>query len=74
MDPNEGMRITTVVLLSVAFGLGVYDIIIGKIFGYQATISWDFWSGAKRWPIIAFAMGVLMGHFFAQMNLTQVGR
>lgn len=31
-----------------------------------ATISWVVLTSSKRWPVIAFAFGFLMGHLFFQ--------
>jgi hypothetical protein len=59
----------TIGVIAVATALlGIYDIVVAAISGKRATISWAISSLSMRFPIIPFAFGVLMGHFFAQDN------
>lgn len=53
--------VATVVLL----GYDVYAYVNG---GVGSTISWVIYSQSKNYPIIPFALGLLMGHLFGQME------
>jgi hypothetical protein len=52
----------TVVFLAVADALIVY------FKGVEKSISCTVYAWSKAYPIIPFAVGVLMGHFFWNMN------
>jgi hypothetical protein len=70
-DQNEVSpyaKYTVMLLLAVAFGLGIYDCWVGYVCGGSATISWILWTAAQKYPAIAFGFGFLMGHLFAQMS------
>jgi len=54
--------IATVILLA-------YDCYAYIHGGVGATISWVVYDQAKEYPIIPFALGLLMGHLFGQMRL-----
>ena len=41
-----------------------YDIYIRIVKGKDATLSLTIYKWSKAYPIIPFAIGVLMGHFF----------
>jgi hypothetical protein len=56
------MTLTVIVLT--AFFLIFYDIYAVCKGGFDNTISWKIYSLAQQYPIIPFAFGVLMGHFF----------
>jgi hypothetical protein len=59
-----GKTITTWTIVAVvAFGIG-YDVWVGVTYGTDATISWVTWTAAQRYPVIALAVGVLIGHLF----------
>jgi hypothetical protein len=54
---------TTYLVLGITVAvLIIYDIYICYTHGGDATISWVTYSLAQRHPIIAFALGVVMGH------------
>jgi hypothetical protein len=41
-----------------------YDVWTAIKKGATTTISWTLWTYAQQYPIIPFALGVLMGHLF----------
>jgi hypothetical protein len=53
----------TILVLAVIF-LALYDIYALIRYGNSATISYIIYTNSKKYPIIAFAMGVIAGHFF----------
>ena len=44
--------------------LGLYDIYALYRGGFVNTISWQIYFYSKKYPIIPFAIGILMGHIF----------
>lgn len=62
MSAGIVIAIAIVVLLAI----DVYLVIKG---GFQNTISWFMWVNSVKYPIIPFAFGVLMGHFFWNQSL-----
>jgi ABC-type uncharacterized transport system YnjBCD permease subunit len=48
--------------------VAVIDIGLALSGGKNATISVQITQWSKQYPIIPFAFGVLMGHFFGQNN------
>jgi hypothetical protein len=59
--------VTSIVIAAVAVLLIAYDVWVKyKQPDGNATISWVVLSSSKRWPVIAFAFGFLMGHLFFQ--------
>jgi hypothetical protein len=46
----------------------VYDVWTGVKNGSDTTISWVMLSLSKKYPIIPFSFGVLMGHIFGVMK------
>ena len=58
------MNITQIiVILSVLFII-IFDIIIYKMRGVESTVSRIVLYWAKEYPIIPFAVGVVIGHLF----------
>jgi hypothetical protein len=57
-------RVLTVIIIGVVtFGLIGYD--IWAYFQHdESTISERIWEVSRSWPLIPFAFGVLIGHFF----------
>jgi hypothetical protein len=55
-----------IVLLSIGI---ISDFILALHGGFQATISWWIWTNSVKYPIIPFAIGVLMGHLFWNQSL-----
>lgn len=47
----------------------VADVYLVSKGGFQATISWWIYTNWVKYPIIPFAFGVLMGHFFWNQSL-----
>lgn len=66
----KGRQITGLILIVAAFGLGIYDVVIGSLFGAQTTLSWVIYTCSLRYPAIPFGAGFLCGHLFAQMHGT----
>ncbi len=60
MTTTEIVMSVTVVML---IGYDTYAAIQG---GLHATISYQLTQLSKTYPVIPFAFGLLMGHFFAQ--------
>jgi hypothetical protein len=58
------MSLTLKIVAGVAIALGLYDIIIAALNGKKWTISWQLLQFGKRWPVVPFALGFLMGHFW----------
>lgn len=58
------MNITSWILVAVVALLIVYDTYADLQMGYKSTISYDLLSSAQQRPIIAFAVGVVVGHVF----------
>lgn len=54
--------------ITVAF-LIIYDIWIIFKRGYSDTISWTLFAWSKRYPIIPFAIGVVIGHLFWNVEI-----
>lgn len=48
--------------------IGLVDIWLALTRGKEETISVAITEWSKQYPIIPFAFGLLMGHFFAQNN------
>ena len=61
MTPRQ---LTEIVLMAVFAGLGVYDVVVGILYGREATISMVLRDLSHRHPIIPFAFGMLAGHIF----------
>lgn len=59
--------VTSIIIGSVTALLIAYDVWVAyKDPTKDATISWVLLSSSKKWPVIAFAFGFLMGHLFFQ--------
>jgi len=56
------MSLTQTMLLFVVALLVIWDIGAVIAGGYQATISAVVLVWAKRWPIVPFGLGVVIGH------------
>ena len=61
-------KITIWFILSSVAVIVLYDIYAVYVGGLKATISWIIYEEAHNQPMIPFAFGVLMGHFFWQMK------
>jgi hypothetical protein len=59
---GSSLNVTSWVLLSVAIGVIIYDAIAISVCGVTASVSYDIMQLSKRYPILPFAMGVLIGH------------
>ena len=64
-----GNNVTYAVIFSAIAALIIYDVFALLKWGNDCTISVRIWTLARRYPIIPFAIGVLMGHFFWQMMM-----
>lgn len=65
--PNQveftlGQWLTVWMLTTSIIVAGVYDLFTAYSHGKDATISVVILSLAREWPILPFALGVLMGH------------
>lgn len=56
---TAGIVIAIAIILIIA--ADIYLVLKG---GFTNTISWWIWSHSVQYPIIPFAFGILMGHFF----------
>ena len=61
-------KITIVVIIAAIVILGGFDVVIAYLGGKESTISLVITDYSHKWPVIPFAFGFLMGHFFAQDN------
>lgn len=59
-------KITHSVIFIAVILLCAYDILALLLWGVDSTISVRITGASKMYPIIPFAFGFLMGHFFAQ--------
>lgn len=68
-------RITVFVVIGDVLALVAYDVWAAYQGGAPATISWLFsWTSQQWWGAsVVFAMGYLMGHFFAQDQPIHLG-
>lgn len=55
---------TKALLVALVFFLAAYDVAIWWYCGPEATLSRVILSCSQRCPIIAFALGVLIGHVY----------
>lgn len=62
LTPTQIVMIITVIVLS------IYDIYALIRYGLSGTISYQMTSLSKSYPVIPFAMGFLMGHFYGQLQ------
>jgi len=60
-------KVTGVILITITAILIVWDIIAGAT-NTHSTISETITTISGQYPIIPFAFGVLMGHFFWQVD------
>jgi hypothetical protein len=67
---NRGPVYTWTLIVATIAIWSVYDVFAAIHFGTSSTISWQVYSWSQTFPFIAFAGGVLCGHFWAQMRKT----
>jgi len=60
------MNLTQWIIVCSVGLIGGIDIVLAIAFGKEKTISVTITAWSKQYPIIPFAFGLLMGHFFAQ--------
>ena len=65
---KERKGLTTKIIVAATAALVAYDLYAAATPQQGDTISEVIAGAARRRPIIAFGMGVLMGHFFWQMG------
>ncbi len=58
----DGRTLTIIILGIFIIGLIIYDIYVYTYYGVDSTISRVTYNFAKENPIIAFAVGVVVGH------------
>lgn len=61
MDPVDATDAVILLLIAVAI---VWDVLAVVYWGPRGTISHSVREWSKRHPVIAFALGVLAGHWF----------
>lgn len=66
---TDNQRITAYVIFVATVLLLGYDVFAYLNGGVAATISWVLYDQSKEFPIIPFALGLLMGHLFGQMRV-----
>lgn len=52
------------IVLGLGILLGIYDLVLLASEGSQATISAQLYTVSKKYPVIPFLFGFLMGHLF----------
>lgn len=63
MNVQDARWLTTAVIVATALWLIAYDIVIIALFGREASVSLVVYDLARAHPIIACALGVLIGHW-----------
>lgn len=64
--------ITQIIILATVVLWIAWDIYVYRKQGDMPTESWTIWKWSYRIPAIAFMAGILMGHFFFQMDAPQL--
>ena len=64
MTLDKAKRITIFFMVTATVIILGYDAFIVWQTNTDASISWTFWTYAKKYPVIPFAWGVLSGHLF----------
>jgi hypothetical protein len=67
MSLNRLQMITLMIVIAIAFLLGVYDVWVSTETNGWASISWILYTEALKRPALPFAFGFLMGHIFGTM-------
>lgn len=67
----SGLKITRIILIVVAVGLGLWDLYAQLVLGTSATISNAIIVFAHKQPWVAFIAGFIMGHLFWRMEPTK---
>ena len=65
---NRWQSITVAVVIGATVALIAYDVLADAEGGVSATISRVLRAAAMEYPIIPFALGVLIGHLFASQS------
>ena len=68
MSQDRWITTTQWFLLALLAAVTLYDIIAAKTLGEGATVSVIVADASSKYPIIAFAIGVLAGHVFWEMK------
>lgn len=58
-------EVATIIALAL---MGVFDLVFFITGGAGYTLSFDFWTLSKQWPVIPFFLGFLTGHLVWQYN------
>lgn len=64
----SGREITGMIIITQIVLLSGWDCIAAYLWGSEATESRIIWELSQRYPIIGVAVGILIGHLFAQMR------
>lgn len=65
---NNNQKVTAYVIFVAVVVLLGYDCYAYIHGGLEATISWILYDQSQEYPMIPFALGLLMGHLFGQMR------
>lgn len=66
------MTITSIVLISAAVFLALFDVYIIAKKGKQESISAYIIRGSKKYPLMVLLFGILLGHLFWSMNTEDI--
>ena len=61
-------KFTVIFTVLAIIAILAFDAVFAYRGGVTATISWNIYTAAYKWPIIPFLAGILCGHFFYQMQ------
>lgn len=62
---------TLLLVIAVIVTLVVYDLLAVERGRWEATVSWTMLRLAQKYPIVAFALGVVFGHLFWPQRMEQ---
>ena len=66
-------RRTKRVILAIVVAAFALDAVLYYVWGYHATISYVALTRAERYPILAFLVGVLVGHLYWPQTVDRDG-
>ena len=68
LTPQQGREMTGAVIVAAIVLIAAWDCLAAYLWGSEATESKVIWELSQQYPIIGVAVGVLIGHLFAQMG------
>lgn len=66
------MTITSIVLISAALFLALFDVYIIAKKGKQESLSAYIIRGSKKYPLLVLLFGILLGHLFWSMQTEDI--